>query len=421
MFLLGVLLIAFAARAGALWIWSENLKDDRDVYLALAEGIAAGRGFSVPGSDVPTAYRPPGYPLLLAITGTSGSAGGRGLLHLLLGTGTVWMTYLLGRRLSLDAPHALLAAVLVAIDPLLLRYATFPMTETLVTLLTTALLWAIAAEPNLRRQILMGVLFGFSVLTRPTLWAFGGLLLLRRMAGLWRGVRSGRDRSVRERLVQLPWVTLGVVALSVSPWVVRNWLVLGHPVLMTTHGGYTLLLGNNPAFYREVVEQPWGTVWDGSVGGGQAKWVESLIREMDEAGVAGEVAQDQWMGRRAREHILAEPELFVRACLLRLRRFWSLSPGGADTAAVPSALRVPLAMFYGATFLLAAVGLYRALRVDSSRWLPAILLMAAFTAVHLVYWSNARMRAPVVPVVAVLAARAMTGRFEQRATGNAPD
>ena len=271
---MGVLLTACAARVGVLWVWSDNLHEDRDIYLALAEGIAAGRGFSVPDSDVPTAYRPPLYPLLLVATGTTDSPWGRGLLHVFLGTGTVWLTYVLGRRLALGGGMALAAAALVAVDPLLLRYTTFPMTETLVTFLATALLVAVASAPSFRQQMLTGVLFGLCVMSRPTLWAFGGLMLLSRIVLRLRRSHRKTPGSDGERN-SWPWVTIAALVVTVSPWVVRNIVVMGHPILMTTHGGYTVLLGNNPAFYREVVDQPWGTTWDGSVGGGQAKWVRS--------------------------------------------------------------------------------------------------------------------------------------------------
>lgn len=428
--LLGVLVLAIAVRTGAVWVWFGNLSDDRDAYLVLADGLAAGHGFSVAGSDVPTAYRPPLYPLLLAVTGANDSPSGRAALHLLLGTATVWFTGILGLRLGLGARRALLAALLVAVDPLLVRYTTFPMTETLAAFLATALLLSIASPTGRFRDALIGLLFGLAVLVRPTFWVFGGLMLLwwianrvfRRREFLGQFAHHGHPAAGEHRASRadleagrptgagVPWLTLVMVALTVSPWVVRNWLQLGSPVLMTTHGGYTLLLGNNPAFYREVVLQPWGTVWDGSVGGGQEEWVQATTRELQAAGITGEVAQDRWMSRRALEHIQSEPDLFVRACLLRLRRFWSLTPGGGDAAVLPTGLRLPLAGFYAAVFLLAAVGLVRAACRQWGIWAPSILLLAAFVAVHFVYWSNARMRAPVVPVILLLAARATTAR-----------
>jgi hypothetical protein len=59
---------------------------------------------------------------------------------------------------------------------------------------------------------------------------------------------------------------------------------------------------------------------------------------------------------------------------------------------------------YVLLFVCAAWGAVVVVRERRGMWAPALLLIAGFTAVHLVYWSNARMRAPVMPAVAVLAA-----------------
>jgi predicted outer membrane lipoprotein len=40
-------------------------------------------------------------------------------------------------------------------------------------------------------------------------------------------------------------------------------------------------------------------------------------------------------------------------------------------------------------------------------WLWGLLLAASFTAVHAVYWSNMRMRAPLMPVAALATAAAI--------------
>ncbi|MEZ6052471.1 MAG: hypothetical protein R3C02_13975 [Planctomycetaceae bacterium] len=404
-----ILALAAIVRVGALWVWSENLTEDRDVYLAIARGVVEGRGYSVQGTNVPTAFRPPLYPLLLVATGTSDSVWGRAFLHLVLGVATVWLTYLLGRRLGLCEPLALFAAGLVAVDPLLLRYTTFPMTETLATFLATALLLSLTMPTSRRLQFVTGAIFGLNVLCRPTLWVFAGLM------GLWwlvRGWIAGEDRGSENhgRLRNVPWFTLAAVLIVVLPWVVRNALVMGHPILMTTHGGYTLLLGNNPSFYREVVDQPSGTVWDGSHGEGQEVWAASINRRLDEAGVAGEVARDGWMGQLAKQHIRNEPGEFVKACWLRFRRFWSLVPHGDADSSVSPMVRMPIGLFYGGVFLLALIGLGRVLIVDPARWCPLILLIVTFVSVHLVYWSNARMRSPVVPAVALLASRSLVSR-----------
>lgn len=135
-----VLVLALLLRAGVLWFRSESLSDDRDAYIAVAEGIVQGAGFANSQTGEPTAYRPPLYPLILAAVFQSGARSvAIALLHLCMGTATVWLTFRIGRQLGLSH-GATVAALIVAIDPLLLQYTAFPMTETVFTFLLTALL-----------------------------------------------------------------------------------------------------------------------------------------------------------------------------------------------------------------------------------------------------------------------------------------
>jgi hypothetical protein len=43
-----------------------------------------------------------------------------------------------------------------------------------------------------------------------------------------------------------------------------------------------------------------------------------------------------------------------------------------------------------------------------------MLLIAAFTLVHLVFWTDMRMRAPIVPAIALLASRGLGGFSPRR-------
>ncbi len=320
------------------------------------------------------------------------------MLHLLLGVLTVFLTYLLGRKLGLGR-SSLVAAALIAVDPLLLRYTTFPMTETLAACLVTALLLTSLAardRPGPRMQILTGVLFGLCALCRPTVWAYAGL------AGASALVMRCRRRDDSAFSARVPVWTLLAAALVVAPWVVRNVIRMGHPIVMTTHGGYTLLLGNNPEFWRDVVAQPWGTVWEGSPGRGQQAWADGVNRAMDTQGVTGEVARDRWMARQARAYIADDPVMFLRACLLRFTRFWSVVPTGGDGDHLPTAVRWLVGSYYTLVFTGAALGVFVIVRDRRCGWWGCLLMLAAFVAVHLVYWTNARMRSPVMPVIALL-------------------
>ncbi|MCA9030052.1 MAG: hypothetical protein KDA66_04540, partial [Planctomycetaceae bacterium] len=63
---------------------------------------------------------------------------------------------------------------------------------------------------------------------------------------------------------------------------------------------------------------------------------------------------------------------------------------------------------YTVWWVLALVGLIKICRQRLATWVPVLLLLFSFTVVHAVYWSNMRLRAPVVPGVALLAGLAVS-------------
>ena len=68
-----------------------------------------------------------------------------------------------------------------------------------------------------------------------------------------------------------------------------------------------------------------------------------------------------------------------------------------------------IAIWYTAVFLMAISGLIR----HSHRvrpWAAGLLLVVSLTGLHSVYWSNMRMRSPLVPVVSLLASSVMFSR-----------
>lgn len=411
-----ILVCAFLLRAGVLWVRSESLLDDRDAYIAVAEGIVRGAGFANSESGAPTAYRPPLYPLILAaVFRTAAREAAIALLHLCAGTATVWLTYRVGRQLGLGR-GATVAALIVAIDPLLLQYTAFPMTETLFTFLLTALL-AVATrrsdgaqpagfEANARmswqRALSIGAIFGLCALCRPTVWAVGML------AALWwlKKMFAQKDREAARRNWRAATLPMLVgLAVIVSPWLVRNLIVFGQPIFTTTHGGYTLILGNNPVFYQQVVAKPIGTVWeDAPPERSQQAWYQQVKRDManDLGDDASEADQDRWLYRRAITHIADDPSNFLRACRLRFLRFWNVVPLGNARAGLPAPVVWGVGAFYAVVLAGFVLGLCNLTRVERVRWMPLLLAIAGFCLVHLLYWTDTRMRAPVIPEIALI-------------------
>lgn len=387
---------------------ADQLTIDRDAYLGIAKNVATGNGFSTPGSTAPTAYRPPLYPLILsAVMTVLPAAPAVAVLNIVAGCLTVWLVSRLGDALGMG-PTRHLAALCVAIDPLLLNATAQPMTEVVFTALTMAWLWGVTPRGDCendfswRRAAWTGLYFGLAALCRPTIWPLAGLMGL-----AW--CFSPATRRGRRREWRLLVTTATVTLLVVSPWVIRNQRVFGRPILMTTHGGYTLLLANNSVYFEEVVQQPWGTTWSGE---SLSLWQTDVEQKMRvELGASqGEIARDAWMSSEAKRYIAHHPTNFFQAMGHRIRSLWSISPQG-EGASLPVAIRVGVAVFYGLEYIAALGGLWLMVRRRQWRaWLPCLLLIVAVQGVHLVYWTDARMRSPLQPVLALLAASARAAK-----------
>lgn len=406
-----LLLIAAGLRIAAVIYFSEDLSVDRDAYLGIAESLVDGRGFASKGSTQPTAFRPPLYPLMLAgVLLMGGGPWAIGALQIGLGVATVLIVAIAARRMGLGRA-AFIAAGLLAVDPLLIRYTPMLMTETLCTFLVACLIAVPTAatreatnEPvasnrqSLWRSAISSLFFGLAALCRPTFWAFGAVYaccwILLRIAKGW------RDRNAWWRAA----VFIFIATLTVAPWAIRNLAVFGRPIVTTTHGGYTLLLANNPVFYREVVEQPWGAVWQGE---SLAAWQTSVDAEAARADVHGEVDRDKWMSQRAQDFIVDtvrhNPSTFLRACLMRVGYFWNVVPLGDAQSSLPIAAIWATGGFYIVELVAMLAGILICVWQRRQGTLLLVTLIVSFTAVHALYWTNARMRAPILPAVALLA------------------
>lgn len=396
--LAGLLLVALAVRAGIIAASPKAFVDDPDAYRAVARNLV--EHGCLGSGERPTATRPPLYPLLLAACISVDPAARLSLAvaHVLLGLGTVWIGYRLAVRWGLGR-WALVAAALVAIDPILLAQSTLVMTETLAAFLAAASLLAItvcAQEPSSRRAALAGGLAAAAVLCRPTFlpWMAAAIVLLPWFGAGWRQ-RAG-----------LLAAAATAAAVVLGPWTVRNALDFGKATPATTHGGFTLLLANNPSFYDYLRHRSLGEIWNAD------RFNRDWAARCRMLAGGGEVAADRLAYADARRTIRSQTRMFAYASLVRLGATWGVLPHRIDASESVRGLaaRWAVAVFYSVESLLALAGLAALARGSIgggrllSGWLWGLLLVAVFTAVHAFYWTNMRMRAPLIPVVAAGAA-----------------
>jgi hypothetical protein len=336
----------------------------------------------------------------------------------------------------LERGGAAVAALLVACDPILLASSSLVMTETLATFLTTAGLFVLTWAEERRASggwailphLAAGVVLGLAALCRPAflLWAIAAFVML-----WWRSFRgrregdspifaetkigtvpnsrgpTGRGRFSANLRVPIAFV-LGVLVV-LSPWAIRNEFQFDRPIATTTHGGYTLSLANNPQFYDWLRHAPWGSVWK----------ADRFNSNWDSRRPRDELQADQVAYAEAWQTIRSQPGTFLLACVVRVGRFWSPLPHQLTANETPlrRLSRYAVGLWYLAEFMFALLGIWRFLRwalkcpaLPSSSWHWGLLLVVCLLAGHVVYWTDMRMRAPIMPVVAICAAAGLACR-----------
>jgi len=377
----------------------------------LATMLADGQGYSTADGSHPTAFRPVLYPLMLAVPLKLGMAAPTAIMlwNLVSGLVLVLATIGLAQACGLRRNACLVAGLLAAADPLLIRYTTEPMTENIcAALLTLSLLslvhFAAAINSGSKSNALKmggaaGLLLGLSALCRPVALVSCVLLtLVLLFVALQNTQRRGTTRTSVWRRIAWAFLPAVVAAMTVSPWIIRNAMEFQALVPATTHGGYTLLLGNNSEFYGRVVSGQ-QRVWDGE---SLNRWQQGLEQQLTEAGIdrADERAVDQWMYQHTIAEIRSQPDMAVRAVLLRWKRFWAITPTASGTALPPFAI-----FAIGTWYACIGIGLLASLlRLRRNTSIPLLWVsVVSFLMVHSFYWTNTRMRAPLTGVLIVLA------------------
>lgn len=385
-------------------------KGDEADYHAIATHLATGHGFSA-ADDIPTARRPPAYPVFLSllyrVTGPSPAAGR--LAQVVLGVLVVWLTVRVARSWFGESAGAW-AGWFAALNPFLIFVSGYLLTENLYLVFT---LGALIAAPTVAglcratfaRAALVGVLLGMSSLTRPSglpvlEWTLAVALLF--------GVVSWKDRVVRLVVVTACFV------LVLTPWLVRNARVVGEPVL-TTHGGITFYQGNN----EKVATTP---QWRGG-----AAPLDALPGYDRLAGMP-ELERDRAAWRLGREYLRSHPGEVPSLVAWKLARLWRLRSDmglsgirsgwwfNNQSVLGKLAARLDVGMLYAVVALpLFLIGVWMTRR----RWRDLLLgygPIVVHTAVAAAFFGSLRTRIPVEPVICVFAAAAIVTIHRARRT-----
>jgi len=380
--------------------------DERD-YVKLAQSLEADQRFGYDSGS--TSMRPPLYPAFVALTWAAAGAQSLTAVRLAqtaLSLASIVLVFLLGRRLF--TPTAgLWAAALWAFYPSFLYANVLVLTEVLFTcLLLAACLCAVAAASAPERAgwwaLGVGLAVGLAALTRSVLWPFPIVLA---PALAW--VTAG---SWRQRGFAALGVLVGYLAV-VAPWAIRNTSLQQTFVVVDTMGGLNLRMGN----YEYTIED---RMWDGVSLTGDKAWSHEMVLEHPEASQWTEGQRDRWARQRATDYMLSHPWTTVRRSALKFADFWGLE---REYIAALQAGKYPVPGWFQAVSSVAVLGAYVVLMVMACfglflapwpqwrRHVVPLLAVVWVCAIHSIVFGHSRYHLPVMPILLVYSAAALSG------------
>jgi len=391
----GLLCFALGLLTGLVMVFAifdaqSFVRDKVDPYFfgAMGESLARGDGFSKYGTLL--SRRAPLYPLMIGGLYSLVGANIRvvQLVQCLLLAATCWLVYDIGRRLFTPRT-GLVAGIICAFHPMMLRYVPDLHLETLLIGLFTLAVWAtvrLHETPTPMNGVIAGVAAGLASLTKAVVFpypmAFAAVWFLTRL-------RNGKS---------LPWVPVTcmfvALGLTIVPWTIRNY--------RATNGKFVLISsGFSDAFLRGYVfseldyallrRPPYTDAENAS-----NAWFRAIARNAGTEWQRDDYETEQVLKEAAKAKLRAEPMEFVRKFTVGLFTFWYQM-----TSRINSIITGGLGLI---VLVLAAIGYRSGAAAGSPVWLcilPALmlnLLLAALLALG-------RYSAPILPPLFILAAQ----------------
>jgi 4-amino-4-deoxy-L-arabinose transferase-like glycosyltransferase len=356
-------------------------------------------GFVEHGFDKLTRRAASLYPTFLSIVYRLG--GGDGVVQLLqcfMHVGTCLLVFRMGRHLY-NARTGLIAALVCALHPMLLRYVADLHMETWLTFWCTFTVWRAVRfneQPTVKNAILLGVVGVVATLSKgvvlPILGMYGLVWLIRAMR------RGGAGRKALPALFALG-VTITVL---IAPWTYRNYQVSGRFVLLTP--------GTPDAFLRGYIftRVEFATLQKPPFTDAEQESNALFRRIAAEAGTTwelDEVADDDNNGRVMKRKIVEHPLDTVRKVVVGMFTFW-YEMTSFKNSLVPACLAL-------VSWILAFIGLKRARSEGRPSWLLLlpIVVLNVFVAI---LGPLGRYSVPILPCLSILAAFGVDTLIERR-------
>ena len=332
------------------------------------------------------------------------------LLQVLLGAVNCSLIYFIGKR-TFNKTAGIIAGLFFAFYGMDILYEGLlvgPFLTIFVNAVAILLLMRAVETPKYKYFIFSGVAIGISALN------MAGALLFLPLAAVWAFF------SVKHIKPVVACVCLVVAALAViAPVTLRNYLVAGDIVPITSHSGINFYIGNNPA--ANGTFQPLEGI-NPSVEKTLAQSAEIAQKAEGRKLKASEVS-GYWF-KKAFRFIKADPSGYMRLFVRKALLFWNASEiydviDYSFVRHMVPILNMPLIGF-GLIGPLGLIGMVLAIGVCERRYLRNLLYIFVGTQMLsvLLFFVNSRYRLPVVPYLAVFAGYAVYWWYQKMKAKN---
>ena len=379
----GMILVALLLRVVALWAFhGPDLVSASESGLTAANWVAGqGYTFDLYGYRAEQPLQSFMPPLFTAIVAgcllTPWPEATLGLLQVLLSSLTVLLVYLIANRLA-DQVVGITAAAISTIYPPFLVLVDQPTVPVLNAFLLGLFFWfslRLLQSLDIKWAALTGFALALCTLSRPIFLGLLGVLIV----ALWL-VRAQRQRYWWRAAI----LATAVMALTLGPWLVRNWSVQGRPMGLSTNGGFTFWTSNNPfttgfcfdvmvddlaAYSGETIEVAEGIEIV------EVKPYPLPLQLRDSVGSLDEIALDRAFYGAALNYIRENPGRWAEVTLQKAVGLWWFRPNiGLSSGFYEEAWILPYKLLYAVVLMLAIVGL----GISFRSWQSYIVLYGAF-------------------------------------------
>lgn len=304
-------------------------------------------------------------------------------LQIILNAATCATVFFLAKRFF-DAKCAYLAALLVALHPGLIIYSSTKLHSlalySFLICISFFLLVTCLKGCKTGHKIILGLCTGFCILERATFLPFFIL------AWLWLFCYCENKKEAKNTIL----ISIVSLFLIVSPWVIRNTIILERVVFIETNQWWGFWLGNNP--------QSSGTATAPSGKPGVDASPEAFRQKLL---TLDEVGQMDFFRITALNFVRQHPAQFINLTAKKFYYFWWFSPQAG--LLYPSSYLKWYKIYYTLILSVSLIGIICALSIKRTRpiIILILLLFSSNSLLHSLYYLEGRHRWSIEPLLVI--------------------